>query len=89
MGKLVSIDYLQYNVYRDKWRQKMATKVLTRQPQQGKITGVCAGLSDYFEIDVSLIRIIFVVVALATGGFALLVYIVMAIILPTSPKDKR
>ncbi len=46
------------------------------------IFGVCAGLSDYFIIDVTIIRIIFVLGILA-GGFSILIYIILALIMPS------
>ncbi|MDR3215362.1 MAG: PspC domain-containing protein [Bacilli bacterium] len=45
--------------------------------------GVCNGLAEYFNIDVSLVRIIFAVGFLVGFGSSLIIYIVMAIILPT------
>ena len=59
-------------------------KKLFRLPASGKIAGVCAGLADYFEMDVTLLRIIFVVLALASGGFGVLVYLILAIAMPVS-----
>ncbi len=56
---------------------------LYRLPKQGKILGVCAGLAEYFDMDVALIRIVFVILALATGGSAILLYIILAIVMPT------
>jgi phage shock protein PspC (stress-responsive transcriptional regulator) len=46
------------------------------------LTGVCKGIAAYFDIDVTLVRIIFVVLAFATFGIAVLVYAVLAIIIP-------
>ena len=47
----------------------MSTKrELLRDPQRGKIAGVCAGLSDYFNMELWLVRIIFVSAVLLTGG---------------------
>ena len=46
------------------------------------IFGVCAGLSDYFIIDVTIIRIIFVLGMLA-GGLSILIYIILALIMPS------
>ena len=54
-----------------------------RLPQQGQIAGVCAGLAQYFDLDVTLIRVLFVVLAFATGGGMVLVYIILAIVMPT------
>jgi phage shock protein C len=55
---------------------------LYRIPKQGKIAGVCAGLADYFDFDVTLVRVIFVVSAFISGGAVVLLYIIMAVILP-------
>ncbi len=59
-------------------------KKLYRLPEQGKITGVCAGLADYFDIDVTLMRVIFVVLAFATQGALVLGYLILAVVMPVS-----
>jgi phage shock protein C len=59
-----------------------ARKTLYRLPKQGQIAGVCAGLAEYLDMDVTLVRIIFVVLLLATGGTIVLLYIILSIILP-------
>lgn len=43
--------------------------------------GVCGGIAEYLSVDASLVRIAFVVATL-WGGLGLLLYIVLAIILP-------
>lgn len=60
---------------------------LYRLPKQGKIAGVCAGLSEYFSVDVTLIRLVFVAIAFITGGGIVLLYIILSIILPVDDKD--
>lgn len=45
------------------------------------VAGVCAGLADYFNVDPTIIRILFVVIAFA-GGASLLAYLIMWIIVP-------
>ena len=52
---------------------------LYRDVDNGKISGVCAGLSDYFDIDVTLIRVIWLVLLLCAGT-GLLAYIILAIV---------
>lgn len=56
-------------------------KRLYRSRKDKMIAGVCGGLADYFKIDPSVIRIIFVVFLLF-GGSALLVYLVMWAVIP-------
>lgn len=46
-----------------------------------KIFGVCGGLGEYFDIDPTIIRIIFLV-ALVTFGTGLLLYLVLALVMP-------
>jgi phage shock protein C len=46
-----------------------------------KIFGVCSGLANYFEMDPTVMRLLFVAGFLAFGT-GLLLYVVMAIIMP-------
>lgn len=56
-------------------------KRLHRIPLQGKIAGVCAGLADYFEIDVTLVRILFLIaVFCAFGGLG--IYLICWLCMP-------
>ena len=59
-------------------------KKLQRNMQDKKLAGVCSGLADYFEIDVTLVRVAFVVAVLA-GLSGILVYIMLWIIVPVRP----
>ena len=59
----------------------MARK-LNRSDTNRMIAGVCGGLGDYFDIDPVLIRLIFVVLAVFSGGLWFLVYILFWIIIP-------
>jgi len=53
------------------------------------IAGVCTGLAHYFKIDVTLIRLLWVFAALASGGLALVAYIIAIIVFPdASPQIK-
>ena len=45
-----------------------------------KVMGVCSGLSDYFGLDVTLVRIAFVLAALLGVGAPVLLYLVAAMI---------
>ncbi len=62
----------------------MATgKQLYKKSSDKMLCGVCSGLADYFNADKSLVRILFVLVALVTAFLpCLIAYIVVAIILP-------
>ena len=61
-----------------------------RDKSRGMIAGVCAGLADYFGVSASLIRLGFVLLALA-GGPGVVLYFILWIILPekTSPSAEQ
>jgi phage shock protein C len=47
------------------------------------IAGVCGGLAEYFDLDPTLVRVGYVLLSVLSAGFpGLLVYIVLAIIMP-------
>lgn len=61
----------------------MADKKLYRTPD-GMIAGVCGGLSEFFGLDTSLIRIATLILILF-GGLSLWVYIILWLIVPKAP----
>jgi phage shock protein C len=64
-------------------------KRLYRIPKGEWIAGVCNGLATYLNIDVSLVRILFVLLTIFTHGLGILIYIVMMLVIPMAhtPKD--
>lgn len=58
------------------------SEILSRIPREGKIFGVCAGLASYLNVDVVLVRVIFILLAFISGGTAIVVYVVLAMLLP-------
>ena len=56
-------------------------KKLYRIEADKKVAGVCTGLADYFDVDVTLVRIAFAVATLA-GGPGVLIYAVLWWIMP-------
>lgn len=64
-------------------------KKLTRFRAEKKIAGVCAGLAQYFDLDVSLVRILCIFIALATGVCpGVVTYLLAWIIVPAEPELK-
>lgn len=57
-------------------------KRLYRSTEDRMISGVCAGIADYFGIDPTLVRLIFVFGALGTVSGLFWAYVIMAIIVP-------
>ena len=60
------------------------TKRLYRDTKNRLIGGVCSGLGDYFNVDYSIIRIIWLLLFLF-GGIGLLAYIIAWIVVPEKP----
>ena len=57
-------------------------KRLYRSVEDRMIAGVCAGIADYFDIDPTLIRLIFVLGFIVTGSGLFWVYVIMMIVVP-------
>lgn len=61
-------------------------KKLYRIKEGKKLCGVCGGLAEYFELDVTLVRLITVVACLC-AGIGVIAYIAAALIVPEKPAD--
>ncbi|MEA2077986.1 MAG: PspC domain-containing protein [Candidatus Marinimicrobia bacterium] len=62
----------------------MTSKKLYRSIDNAMIGGVMAGIADYFNIDVTLVRVLFIFVTIFSAGFpALLVYLICWVIIPS------
>lgn len=57
-------------------------KKLYKSVNDRKLCGVCGGIAEYFGIDSTLVRLIFVLVGLASAGTALLFYLIAAVVMP-------
>jgi phage shock protein C len=61
---------------------------LMRPPKNSpdrKIAGVCAGFAAYFDVDVTIVRVVWLIVALFGGG-GVLAYIIAWIVMPEAPE---
>lgn len=59
----------------------MNDKKLYKSKENRMLCGVCAGIANYFNIDPSIIRVLWILFA-CMGGSGILAYILIAIILP-------
>ena len=58
---------------------------LRRRRDNEKLAGVCAGLADYFDLDVTLMRVLFAVATFVTGIIpGVILYVVLALLIPAS-----
>jgi phage shock protein C len=58
------------------------TKVLVRSRKGRMVAGICAGVAQYFGIDVTLVRVIVAVASFVTGGAGVLAYLAASVIIP-------
>lgn len=62
----------------------LARKRLMRPRVDRKIAGVCAGFAEYFDIDVTVVRLVWLITAFMTG-IGLLAYPIAWIVMPEEP----
>ncbi|MCJ7564631.1 MAG: PspC domain-containing protein [Candidatus Aminicenantes bacterium] len=73
----------------------MAAKRLFRSVDHKMLGGVCAGLADYFDIDVSLVRLAFVGIAILSALFPMFIFYIIAWLVipvdtrPSPAEDKK
>jgi phage shock protein C len=61
-------------------------KKLYLSSTEKKIGGVCGGIAEYFDIDPTFVRLLFILGGLL-GGFTIIAYIALWIISPRRPND--
>lgn len=64
--------------------EKLKGRKLYRIRENSIIDGVCAGLAEYFGIETTWMRIFAFISIFLTGGFTILLYVILAIIVPTA-----
>src|SRR5689334_12633903 len=59
-------------------------KRLTRSPSNAKIAGVCAGLADYFDVDVTFVRVAWIAFSIVPGAVigGVIAYLLVWMIMP-------
>ncbi len=63
-----------------------ARKRLVRPRANRKIAGVCSGMAEYFDLDVTLVRVLWIIITFFTGiVFGFVGYIVAWIVMPEEP----
>jgi len=60
----------------------MSTNKKLKRSSNRVMGGVCAGIADYLQWDISLVRILYVIATLFTAFSGLLVYIILWIVIP-------
>lgn len=60
-------------------------KKLFKSNTNKKICGVCGGIAEYFNIDPTIIRLVWAILAIWFGA-GILIYIIAALVMPTFPE---
>jgi phage shock protein C len=63
-------------------------KQLYRSTSNRMIAGLCAGLGEYFNIDPTIVRLLFVLAFFTGFGGIALIYLIMALIIPEEPVNQ-
>lgn len=63
----------------------MEPKRIYRSRKDKMLCGVCGGIADYFNLDPTLVRILWILLS-CSGGAGIIAYIVAAIIIPENPE---
>ena len=59
----------------------MADKKLVRSSNK-KIAGVCGGLAEYFNMDPTIVRIVYLLLTIFTAFAGVLLYIILMLVMP-------
>jgi phage shock protein PspC (stress-responsive transcriptional regulator) len=62
-----------------------ASRPLQQVSEGALISGVCQGLAQYFGLDVTLLRVVAVLLLFVTGGAMIPVYLILMLLLPFAP----
>ena len=50
-----------------------------------QLAGVAGGMAEYLDIDPTVVRILWIIVGIASGGLVLLAYFILALVIPQAP----
>lgn len=65
-------------------------KYLYKSEDDRKLDGVCAGIAEYFDVDPTIVRVIYALITIITGiGPGLIAYFVLTIIMPNKSEVKK
>jgi len=84
-GKVIQ-DNAQVCAYCGKRVGAVAARKRLVRPRLGrKVAGVCQGFSEYFDLDITLVRVVWLVGAFLSGGAGIIAYIIAWIVMPNEP----
>jgi len=84
-GRTMADDCLYCSACGRQLGARVVRRPLERAREGRKIAGVCMGFARHLDVDVTLVRLVWLVLALASGGLGLIAYVVAWIIIPEEP----
>src|SRR5437763_797801 len=72
---------------RSPWPARTTAPRLTLSSRDKKIAGVCAGLAQYLSVDVTLVRIVWLILVFTPPGAGLIAYLLAWLIMPKSEEE--
>ena len=89
-GKQIVEESSYCNFCGSRQRASLRSKVLTRSATDSKIAGVCGGIGEYFGVDATIVRLVWLALSVVPGGIVggVLAYILAWIVIPVSVPAK-
>lgn len=89
-GKQIVEESSYCNFCGSRQRSQFRSKLLTRSSADSKIAGVCGGIGEYFGVDPTIVRLIWLALSVFPGGIVggVVAYILAWIVIPVSTAEK-
>jgi phage shock protein PspC (stress-responsive transcriptional regulator) len=71
------------------WRERRLYRLTGDGEGEGQIAGVCAGIAAYLNVDVTVVRVLVVLLTVVTSGAVAIAYIAMALLVPEANSPER
>ena len=88
-NKVSTFNAKNYNTKSSSAKSGRGKKKLERDTSNMMLEGVCSGFAKYFDIDVTVIRLLWVLMTFMTSGSGIILYIIMAIVMPPDNITKK
>ena len=63
-----------------------SVKRLYRSSDNRVFAGICCGLGEYFDVDPTVVRVVYVLLSLLTAFMGVLIYIILLFVIPNRPR---
>ena len=63
-----------------------SVKRLYRSSDNRVFAGICGGLGEYFDVDPTVVRVVYVLLSLLTAFMGILLYIILLFVMPNRPR---